>query len=254
MPSLLREAWCVTKGLLPRHIYMTLTDKELIGKIKELRHIEPKKEWVSFNKKSLLGEEPSIMFFPYLKPAFAFLAVAFILCGTLGYTFVKSSLPGDVLYVLRKAVHEGQAIFVSDDEKSAFQLSLANDRLQDLATAPMKNVGPTIDEFQANMLEAVKSLSKMDISTSSVETIQKIVTETKKLEENKQKAESLGVFIGEDKTAEFENIFKAIVSNLISDLENRTLDEEKADLLVRIKELFDQAKYSDALELYLINQ
>ena len=80
------------------------------------------------------------------------------------------------------------------------------------------------------------------------------MTETKKLEENKQKAESLGVFIGEDKTAEFENIFKAIVANLITDLENRTLDEEKADLLVRIKELFDQAKYSDALELYLINQ
>jgi len=234
---------------------MTLTDKELIGKIKELRHIEPKKEWVSFNKKSLLGEEPSIMFFPYLKPAFAFLAVAFVLCGTtLGYSFVKSSLPGDVLYVLRKTVHEGQAIFVSDDEKSAFQLGLANDRLQDLATAPIKNVGPTIDEFQANMLEAAKSLSKMDISTSSVETIQKIVEETKKLEENKQKAESLGVFIGEDKTAEFENIFKAIVANLISDLENRTLDEEKTDLLVRIKELFDQAKYSDALELYLINQ
>jgi len=233
---------------------MMLTDKELIGKIKELRHIEPKKEWVSFNKKSLLGEEPGIMFFPYFKPAFAFLAVAFVLCGTLGYVFVKSSLPGDVLYVLRKAVHEGQAIFVSDEEKSAFQLSLANDRLQDLATAPIRNVGPTIDEFQANMLEAARILSKMDISTSSPETIQKIVAETKKLEENRQKVESLGVFIGEDNIAEFENIFKAIAANLISDLESRTLDEEKANLLARMKALFDEAKYSDALELYLINQ
>lgn len=233
---------------------MTLTDAQIIDKIKELRHIEPKKEWVSFNKRSILGEEPRISFFPYLKPAFATLAVACVLCGTLGYFFVKSSLPGDVLYVLRKAVHDGQAIFVSDEEKPAFLIGLANDRLQDLTNAPIKNVAPTIDEFQANILEAAKNLSRMNISTSSPETIMKIVEETKKLEENRQKVESLGVFLGEEETAEFESIFKGIVDTLVTDLETMTLDEEKTSLLVRMKELITEGKYSEALELYLINQ
>jgi hypothetical protein len=233
---------------------MTLTDTQLIAKVKELRHIEPKKEWVSFNKRSILGEEPRVSFLPYFKPAFAFMALAFILCGGVGYAFVKSSLPGDVLYVLRKTVHDGQAIFVSDDDKPAFQLGLANDRLDDLAKASARNLEPTMDEFQNNIMEAAKSLSKMNISTSSPEVMQKIVRETKKLEENKQKVESLGIYLSEEETAEFENIFEDIVDRLIIDLENSVLDEEKANLLVRMKELISEGKHSDALEMYLISQ
>ncbi len=228
-------------------------EKQLIGQIRGLRQIKPRKDWVSLTKKGILGEEPKFSFFPYFKPAFAGLVV-FCLFGSLGFTFVKDSLPGDVLYSLRKAAHEGQAFFVSDEEKSTYQLKLANDRLEDLTKAPIRNVGPTIDEFQANIMAAAKSLGIMDISTSSPEILKKLVEETKKLEENKQKVESLGVFIGKDNTYEFDNIFKRIVTDLIADLEERTLSEEKEGLVANMKELFEEGKYLEAFELYLIEQ
>jgi len=41
---------------------------------------------------------------------------------------------------------------------------------------------------------------------------------------------------------------------LIKDLETRTLTGEKTEMVSQMKELFEQGKYSDALELYLTNQ
>ena len=167
---------------------------------------------------------------------------------------VKGSVPGEALYAIRKIAHQGEAFFVSEQEKPAFQLKLANDRLEDLAKASARNLAPTINEFQANMAEAVKTLSKINASSSSPVVIQKIVAETKKLEENKQKVESLGMVIGEEETAELETILGKMVEGSIKDLEGMTLSEEKAEILNQIKELFEAKKYSEALEVYLLNQ
>jgi hypothetical protein len=56
-----------------------LTEKQLIGKIRELRQIQPRKDWVSLTKKEILGEEPGLIFFPYFKPALAGLITVFFL-------------------------------------------------------------------------------------------------------------------------------------------------------------------------------
>jgi len=229
-----------------------LAEKILIGNVKRLRQIKPRKDWVSSTKIQILGEEPKIFLFPYLKPAFAGLIAVFLLFGLFG--FVKNSLPGDVLYLIRKAAHEGQAVFVSEQEKPVFQLKLANDRLEDLTKASVRNLSPTINEFQTNVLEAAKNLAKIDATTSDPVVIKKIVEETKKLEENKQKVEALGLVIGEEGTIELENALAKVTGNLIEDLESRTLNEEKEEILSQMKELFEEGKYSEALELYLINQ
>jgi len=55
-------------------------------------------------------------------------------------------------------------------------------------------------------------------------------------------------------TEEWDNVLQTIVGNLIEDLEQRSLTEDKEEVLSQMKELFDGEKYSDALELYLINQ
>lgn len=229
-----------------------MTETDLVNKIRELRQIKPRKDWVSLTKTQILGEEPKFTFFPYFKPAFAGLIAVFILFGAFGaFEFVQNSLPGDVLYVIRKAVHKGQAIFISEEEKPAFQLKLANERLEDLTKAPVKNLAPTINEFQANISEAVKNLEKINVSTSSPAVIKKIVEETKKLEENKQKVESLGVVLGEEET---EELYKATTGYLIEYLKSRTLTEEKVEILNQMEEFFKEGKYSEALELYLISQ
>ncbi|MFH1462611.1 MAG: hypothetical protein ABIG08_02895 [bacterium] len=227
-------------------------DKELIGKIRGLRQIQPSKDWVSLAKRDILGQEPGISFFTYFKPVFAGLVAVFIFFGF--FVSVKNSLPGDVLYSVRKAVHQGRAIFASEEEKPAFQLKLANDRLEDLTKAPVKNLAPTISEFQANIFEAARNLSKIDATTSDSVAIQKIAEETRKLEENRQKVEALGVVVEGEETEEFEHALAGIVGRLIKDLENRTLAEEKAEILSQMKELSERGQYSEALELYLTSQ
>ncbi len=233
---------------------MMLTEKQLIGKVRKLRQIRPRKDWVSLTKKDILGEGPGFFFFPYFKPAMAGLITIFVLFGVLGYGLVKNSLPGDVLYAIRKAVHQGQAVFIPEAEKPAFQLKLANDRLEDLTKAPAKNLAPTISEFQANIAEAAKNLVKIDATTSDPVAIKKIIEETRELEENIEKVESLGVVIGQQGMSEWNKAVKRVTENLIEDLEETTLTEEKEKILSEMKELFAEGEYSAALELYLINQ
>ena len=230
-------------------------EKVLIGKIKKLRQIKPRSSWVSSTKMEILGQEPGFNFFPYLKPALAGLIAVCVLFGPLGYTLVKNSLPGDLLYQVRRIAHKSQAFFVSEAEKPAYQLKLANDRLEDLVKAPAKNLAPTINEFQANIFEAVRDLAYIDATTSDPLAIKKIVEETKKLEENTEKIKSLGVAINEDETeAVYEAVYKATAVYLIEYLEDRTLTEEKEEILAQMKELFEKGEYSGALEIYLINQ
>ncbi|MFH1582630.1 MAG: hypothetical protein ABIA08_02635 [bacterium] len=232
-----------------------MQEKELISQLKQLRDVKPSKDWVSFNKKELFkGEETNILFFPSLKLAFAGFFVFFLMLGGISYGLVKNSIPGDVLYSIRKVAHIGEAIFVSDEEKSTFQLKLANDRLEDLATAPAKNLAPTMYEFEANISEAVRNLGSFKISTSSPESIERLIKETKKLEDNKNRIEALGVVLSEKETSEWDEAFKRIVGNLIEDLEDRQMIDETSEILIQMKGLFEEGEYSEALELYLTNQ
>lgn len=229
-----------------------MNEKQLIGKLRELRHIKPEKQWVNFTKTQILGETPGFTLFPYFKPAFAGLIVVLVFCGVFGYSFVKNSMPGDFLYVIRKIAHQCEAVFVPKNEQTAFQLKLANDRLEDLTKAPAKNLAPTISEFQANITEAAKNLAQIDATTSNPLAIKRIVEENKKLEENKKIIESLGVNL--EGTEEWDSALKKVAGDLIEDLGTRTLTEANQETLNKMKGLFEEGKYSETLELYLINQ
>lgn len=235
-----------------------ITDKKLIGEIKKLSQIKPTKEWVSMTKSQILGQEAdyqdSISIIRLLfsfKPAFAAISV-FLLIGAFG--FAQNALPGDLLYSVKRITEKSQAAFVSTDEKPAFQLKLANEKLEGLAKAPARNLAPTINEFQANISEATKNLSKIDASSSDPVAIKRIVEETKKLKENKEKVEALGVVIGGDETAGFNDALKSVAENLIADLQERSLTAEKENVFNQMKELFTQGKYTEVLEAYLSNQ
>src|SRR3989344_4169651 len=184
-----------------------MTESDIVKKIRELRKIQPRKDWVSLTKTQILGEEPRFSFFPYFKPAFAGLIAVLVILGVFG--FAKNSLPGDSLYVVRKVIEKSRAVFVSEKDLPAFQLQLANDRLEELSRAPVKNLAPTINEFQQNLSSAAKNLAKMQATTSTPAVIKKIVEETKKLEENKQKIESLGVVIDKKSSAELDTALKS---------------------------------------------
>jgi hypothetical protein len=188
-----------------------------------------------------------------MKFAMASIMTLALMIGSFG--ILEHSLPGDVLYSVRSAFHKAQTALIPEQEKPAYQLKLANDRLDDLVKAPAKNLAPTISEFQANISEAAKELTKMDATTSDSIMIRKIVDANKKINENRQKVESLGVVIGGEKeTAEWNNALKKMVSDVIKDLEGRTLTDGKQEVLSEMKKMFEEGKYQESLEFYLINQ
>jgi hypothetical protein len=238
-----------------------MTEKQLIGKIKDLRQIKPSQNWVSFTKSQILGEDERKSFVPFwnygfsnfrLKFAMASILTIMIMLGS--YGIVERSLPGDLLYIARRVVHKAQTVLLPDQEKPAYQLKLANDRLNDLANAPAKNLAPTISELQANISEAARDLARIDATTSDPIIMKKIVDAARKLNENKQKAESLGMVIGEKETIELNKAFRPWADYLIKDLESRTLSEQKTTVLNQMKELYQEGEYDEVVIYFNNNQ
>ena len=241
-----------------------MTEKELIKKIRELRQIQPRKDWVVLTKREILGDSATRprnlfagileifprFFFQY-KPAFATLIVLGILIGA--FSFVQNSLPGDLLYPIKKITERSQAIFVSENEKPKLNLELANKRLEELneivQTNRVKKLAPAINEFQASVSEVAKNFLKKEGAASDPAAIKKLV----ELEKSKQIAEQ--ILATQIETEDLDNTYKAVAETLISDLETRSLTEEKEEVLDQMKELAAEGRYFEVLELLpLINQ
>ena len=219
---------------------------ELIKKIQELKQIKPGKDWVVLTKSQILAEEPKVLFFPFFKPVLATVTAFGILFGI--FSLAQNSLPGDFLYSIKKITEKSQAVFVSEEEKPAFQFELANKRLEELTkiaqTNQVKKIAPAITEFQADVSEAAKSLVKMKKVDAE------LVAQTKKLEENKESVEK--VLATKIETEEYDQALAQLVESQIKDLEEGTLTENQGKLLEGAKENFEAGNYSQALEKILI--
>lgn len=255
-----------------------MTEKELISKIRQLRQIKPRKDWVVFTKKQILssptfqekveldlGEEirgqtsvglnelfEGIRIIFQHKFVFAPLVILIVLVGTFG--FAQKSLPGDLLYPVKRIVEKSQAIFVAEKEQPRLTLELANRRLDDLTKIAqnnsVKNLAPAINEYQASVSEVAKSLAK----EKDTETVKAIVIEVQKLEEKKQQVESLGAVIGENEDMDEVCAQKIveILESFIKDLEGRSLTEEQGKGLAEVKKDCQNGNYSEALEKLLL--
>ena len=225
-----------------------MTEKDLIRQLKELKEIKPREDWVLLTKRQILPEEKpetmiSVFQVFHWKLAFAPLVSVLIIIGLFG--FANYTVPGDFLFPVKKAAETAQVELSSSAEKAGVHLRLANKRLEELGEIAeanrVRSLAPTIKEFQDNITEAVNSLSSMDSAT-----LKELVQETQKLEEQKQKVESvLGVQIGSEETDKLE---KQLASYLISDIEKTTLNEEDQKLLTEAKEAFEAGAYTLALE------
>jgi len=235
-----------------------MTEKELIKNIQRLRQIKPEKDWVALTKSQILGEDPNnkrgFELFPFFKPVYAGIFSLLILFGL--FEVSRSSLPGDPLYLLKRAVEKTRTVFVSNENKPKLDLELANRRLEELKeiaqTNQVKKLAPAINEFHSDISKAAKNLKKIEVSTSSPEVMKEIVDQTKKLKENKEKVER--ILATKIETKEYDVALSGLVNNLIRDLEKRTLTHQEEDILKQMKELYNEKKYSQALELYLVNQ
>lgn len=232
-----------------------MTDQELINQIKSLKEIKPNQNWAAYVKSEILNQEEkhSITFTELVsrmfQPRFAF-APVMVLMLLVGIGLAKNSLPGDALYSVKKVTEKGEAMFfVSKDQLPNYKLEMANRRLEELTKIAqineVKRLVPAISAFQANMDEAASNLTE----TKDVN-IQEIVNQTKKIAENREKVEALGIVIGE--TDNFDNALKQLVEREINTLDNQILNEDQQIILTEIKDSYDAGLYSQALEKILL--
>ncbi|OGZ18639.1 MAG: hypothetical protein A2Z68_01410 [Candidatus Nealsonbacteria bacterium RBG_13_38_11] len=127
------------------------------------------------------------------------------------------------------------------------QLELTNKRLEELTRIAENNqtpkLAPAINEFQKSAAETAKNLKDPQKITKEV------IDETKKLLENKEKAEALGVVIGE--TEELDDATRKVIESQIEDLEERSLTDEQKQTLETAKLNLEEGNLSQALEKVL---
>jgi len=225
-------------------------EAELIKKIQGLKSVEPRKDWVILTKKQILGEKSAAeasskefsfwTIFQY-RYALVSLLVALAFAGT--FAFAQKAVPGDFLYAFKKATEEARLTLVSAEKRPNLQLEYANARLESLVEVVQANrvrkLAPIIEEYQFSVSEAAKSLTmahQLDL--------EEVVQRTREIEENRKKAESLGVII--DNT-EVDNALAGIVKREIEELEEGSLSETQVGLLEEAKEEYQDGNYSDAL-------
>jgi len=233
-----------------------MIEADLIKKIQLLKNVEPRKDWVSLNKKEIFREEisqnkfsqiidflPRMNYWKFLVPAVSFCLPFIILAVS------QNALPGDALYSVKKLTEKTQAVFVSGTEKTNVQLGFVNKRLEELdrivAADQKSKIAPAIEEYQASMSEAVKNL----VATKNTD-VKEVIQQTKNIEESKQKAEALGVKLSETDDG-LNTALASLVDREIKDLENRNLNDGQQELLTEVKTAYQAGDYNLALEKIL---
>jgi len=260
-----------------------MTEKDLIAKIQGLKQIKPDQNWVIFAKNAILkgkmgevgvgggievavGKDPvfvglsfgdfvkgllrgeSFVFQHKLAFSGAFVVVLFV--GLFG--LAQISLPGDILFSLKKATEEGQSVFVPQSGEIKYNIELVNRRLDELTKIAknntIKNLASAINELQASVSKAAESLAKP--GSSSKYAVKDIAVDVKNIEKKVEEVKSLGVEVGGNK--ELDGALAVIVENEIKDLENQSLSEEGQSALNEIKADYEARNYSSALEKILL--
>lgn len=238
-----------------------MEEKQLIEKIKSLKAIKPRQEWVIFAKSEIFKEERVIaeqriglkelwLGFRFMfshKYAFSVVAVILILAGTFG--FALKTVPGDALFAVRKALEQGQAVFVPQSDKVKFDLAQANKRLEDLTkiagNKDSRKLAPAIDEYQASVSEVAKNLA----TETDKAKLKEIVSGVKDLESKEKAIKSLGIELGENTDKDINLI--GLITNEISKLEVKNITSEQRSLLIIAQSKLEKGEIADALDIIL---
>jgi len=234
-----------------------LTQKQVISAVKDLKSIKPNQEWVSLLKSQILTEKAFVRTIPATpvrkvsifdvlasvmfqrKFAYALAAFVFVITGMFG--FAQYTVPGDLLFPVKK---------ISEMKTSPLAIAVmrSDDALK--VAKSNKDVYPAIGELKASLADAAKNL--VATITADKDSLKTISEEIKKIEENKRQLQTLGIDIGStQETKELDNALAPLVKSELTDLGETTLTDEQKESLTKAQELYDQGKYSDALEVIL---
>jgi hypothetical protein len=239
---------------------------QLENTIKQLKEIRPNQEWVSLLKSQILNsveqnqtikiaEVPiekvkivDIISRIIFQNKLAYATVTTLLFMVVGvFGFVNYTMPGDIFYPVKRIVEQTQS-------QSAVQIAYnrSEDLVKIIKENKTQNLAPAITEYKASISDAVKDLSDSLAQNNDKKIMEEIINDVIKIKENQRNLQVLGVNVGdEDEVSELVDLLSAIVKNQIADFEDTTLTQEQQKVLAEVKELNEQEKYSEALELIL---
>ena len=254
-----------------------MQEKQLIHRLKELQQIKPRQDWALLVKNQILGlpaealtkagpnffeKRPTLRFLDLLsaliyqrKLAYAFATLLFVMVGMFG--FAQYTMPGDVLFSVKKLTEQSQTAFVSQESQLKNNFETANRRLDDLTQVVkdnrVQNIAPAIREFQVSISQATKDLVNSGIDQKDFQSIKDIALQIKKIENNKKQLQNYGVDLEDtQESKDLNNALASLVQREINSLEKTTLTENQLDTMEEVKSLYAEGKYSDALEEILM--
>ncbi len=179
-----------------------MTDNDLIKKIKGLKEIKPSEEWLDSTRHNLMTEinfnEDTFFSFNWLKQPQAFaltICLALILFGGPWMTLKasQSSLPGDLLYSVKKASEGVQTTIASNGDKVSLQVEFAERRLEELnkiaydsysSEEKTEKSAKLMNDFKNNLAKVSQNVNKI----SKKEAVA-VAETTKKIEESLKRTE-----------------------------------------------------------------
>ena len=180
-----------------------MNNKDLIKKLKGLKEIKPSQEWSNSLRHNLITEidfdNEYIGFFQWFKqPQAVALAIclALILFGGPWMTLKasRSSLPGDLLYSVKKASEGVQTTIASDSGKVGLQAEFASRRLEELnkitydsysSEERTEKSAQVMNNFKDNLAQISQNVNKI-----SREEVVAVAETTKKIEESLKRTEN----------------------------------------------------------------
>jgi uncharacterized protein YoxC len=241
-------------------------EDKIIQKLSTLKNITPRQDWVLLTRTDILsstkqevrtpapafdlGQVFSVLRY-FERPAFVLPVVAFVVLGGAVMQVSNNSLPGDTLYSVRSAVEQTKLNLVSTEEKPLAYLALAQKRLQDLEKVAQENrvanLPESIREFNASVAEVSKGFSQL-VEKEPGKALQ-ASRELVQLQKDKARVEQiLGAVIGEQENSEIQNSTRILVEAELTDLTERTLQEEQKELLIEAIMAYQKGDYENALE------
>ena len=237
-----------------------ITQKQLIESLKQLKEIKPRAEWAVLLKSQIVAEKETapvqarsvglkniISNFKFQisnsfsrRLAYSLAVILFLIVGVFG--FAKYTVPGDLLFPIKKIAEQGQAALTGQPDSLASLNNSISD-LSQLAKAGRKNNIPSaINEVNANVSELVKNLKANP--TSNQQEIKAIASSLK----------TLADVPGTDLTTspDVKNLYQTVVQNQIADLKKTTLTDDQQKTLATAEDLYGQGKYTEALEAILM--
>jgi hypothetical protein len=239
-----------------------MTEQELIQRIKELKKIQPSQQWLDLARHNLITQisfkeeslKPKAGFLNWLKePQSIALVICLILIFIGGPWLVvkasQASLPGELLYPVKRITEEVQTTVASKDSKVQLQTEFAFRRLEELTKIAEDPFFPeektekakqVISDFRGNLAGISQHVSKI-----SKEQAVAVAKKTKKLKEDLNKTKEEVPLDVKDDLAEAEKVIEEINHQILAALTKdsqesaegtatTTLDQE---VLIFLKEI-----------------